>query len=63
MRHLFLSLISIVFCLSSFSQSKGRMARRIDESTIPKDVLKSDYVLLVKIKLHPQAHGQKMCIW
>ncbi|MGG9961184.1 hypothetical protein [Ferruginibacter sp. SUN106] len=49
MKTLFLSVLSFAFVTLSFSQSAGQMKKRLNEEAIPKDILKKQYTLLVKL--------------
>jgi hypothetical protein len=49
MKGLLFCFLSAFIFTTSFSQSKGQMHRRLNEASLPKDVLNKDYVLLVKI--------------
>jgi hypothetical protein len=49
MKKLLFTLLAISLLTAAFSQSKNQMSKRLDESSIPKDVLNKEYTLLVKI--------------
>lgn len=49
MKKILLPLVLVLAFTSNFAQSKKQMDNRIDEASIPKDVLNKEYVLLVKI--------------
>jgi len=49
MKSLSLYILSLAFISISFSQSSGQMKRRLNEDALPKDILKNQYTLLVKI--------------
>ena len=56
---LIFGLLSIFALNTSFSQSKGQMDNRIDESSLPKDILNKGLILLVKIPFDTKIWEEK----
>ena len=53
------TLIAIFTLNTSFAQSKGQMDNRIDESSLPKDILNKDLILIVKIPFDTKTWEEK----